>query len=424
MSKIARWLTGLAKTAARGTGPRRAEPRLPPETLRQFADLLVRFESDPTIVFEKPGHAKGHVHKIIQGEGDAWKTEGKCFVCGGPTIKQSHTLQKLGPLAAIAENHEVLQPVAGLDGAYAMKSIRIRSASTFPGFCERHEGMFSSFETRKKIDTDSDIALQAFRMVCREMFRLKHEAEFLEGQLADYTKRKFDYVVGNLTGDVPTGSKVMLSDDKKESSIKAMIELKKRDHDALQDGLYKDFQSAIAHNTPMEAVFRSIDVPDVYPVCMSGLGRLRVKDDGAEIDTEILFGVIPSDTGTTIIIVSPRRGRKALEYYFDRCLISQNRWGVLDQIEAWMLYHTDHWFIRPSAWSALPSERRKAICALMREDMLVGLSSPTSIFDDIRKELIKGAEKLPEYPHDLDLQEKVRTERAKMAALPPQVSRP
>lgn len=404
--------------------PPRPEPRLPPETLRQFADLLVRFESDPTIIFDEPGHAKKHVHDIANDEAKAWETEGKCFVCGDPTIKKSHTLQKLGPLAAIAENREVLQPVAGLDGAYGMKPIRIRSASTFPGFCQRHERMFSSFETRKKIDTDSDIALQAFRMVCREMFRLKHEAEFLEGLLADYTKRKFDYVVGNLTGDVPAGSKIMLSNDARESSIQAMIELKKRAYVGLQEGLYKDFLSAFGHGTPLEAAFQPINVPEVYPVSMSGLGRLRMKDDDAEIDTEIVFGVIPSDAGTIIIMVSPRQGTKALNYYYDRCLVSRKPWGVLDQIEAWMLYHTDHWFIRPSAWSALPVERREAICAFMQEDLLVGSPSPISIFDDIRKQLIEGAEKLPEYQRDLDLQGKVRTERAKMAMPPRQLGEP
>ena len=418
MSKMVRWYSGLGRAAAARMGfrpwPSRDEPRLPPEIARQFGDLMLQFERDPTVVFETPGQAHGHVYGAVKDFAKSWAREHTCFVCGRTSILRSHTLQMSGPLAVIAENGEVVRPIGGVDGTYSMKPVRIRAASTFPGFCKTHERLFSGFETRKTIETGSDIALQAFRMVCREMFRLQHEAAFLERQLADYRKRKFDYVVGNLRGEVRRGAKVMINHDAREIETEKQISAKKRDHARLLEGLYADFLNAIVHGTPVSSVLRSANVLEIYPVCLSGFNWLRFKDDGPEIDTPVLFGVIPSDAGTLVIAATEKQGAKALNHYFDHVLVGQGRWGVLDQIEAWILYHTDHWFIRPSTWNAIPAERRETICDLMQEELSIGMTSPISIFDDIRQRLIDIAEGLTEYPGDLALQAKVACERARL----------
>jgi hypothetical protein len=55
-----------------------------------------------------------------------------------------------------------------------------------------------------------------------------------------------------------------------------------------------------------------------------------------------------------------------------------------------MLHGSDHWFLKPSIWAALPPERQTVILqAITSTEGNIGVSRAPSIFDDIRKWLIK-----------------------------------
>ena len=165
---------------------------------------------------------------------------------------------------------------------------------------------------------------------------------------------------------------------------------KNRDHDALHDGIYTDILHAIETGAPVGSAIRLVDVKDRYPVCLSGVGELqwhKPSSPGVVERILMVLAVLPSVDGTTLLAVAEQSGRELLDHYLDRCLHG-SPWGILNQIEAWMLYHTDHWFIRPSSWTALPAARRQALCQEMRQGKLVGVTSPLSIFDDIRRELL------------------------------------
>src|SRR5712691_4083439 len=204
-------------------------------------------------------------HALVAEAKERWKTPHTCFICGKQTIRYSHTIQMGGPIAAIAENGVVLHPVFRADGSVQMAPCGKGKASTFPGFCTVHEDMFKSFEQSKSITTPADIVLQTFRMVCRELFRLKHQIGFFERYLADYTKQKLNFLGKNIA-HIPT-SKVTLgfSDAERERALKARILRNQRDYDPLRDGLYSELVKAIETNRP-RGTFNCMSTDECYPV--------------------------------------------------------------------------------------------------------------------------------------------------------------
>ncbi len=112
-----------------------------------------------------------------------WKASRKCIVsdCQNVAIRRSHTLQKAGPLTHIAENNWLLTP--RFDAAairVKMKKITTAVASTFPGFCPRHEALFHGFEARRCLQKNIDFVLQAYRATCRETVRLRIESAYFK----------------------------------------------------------------------------------------------------------------------------------------------------------------------------------------------------------------------------------------------------
>ena len=62
-----------------------------------------------------------------------------------------------------------------------------------------------------------------------------------------------------------------------------------------------------------------------------------------------------------------------------------NIFGLLNLVEGWVIHGTDHWFIRPSVWGALPSSRKRQILdGLKSTDGAPGISETPSIFDNLR----------------------------------------
>tara|TARA_R110001583_G_scaffold112684_1_gene262409 strand:+ start:19679 stop:20728 length:1050 start_codon:yes stop_codon:yes gene_type:complete len=90
----------------------------------------------------------------------------------------SHTIQKGGGLAAIAENGHVyqIQHANNQEGIPTRKcqftKTGLKKASVFPGFCARHDNyLFRSAEQQDgKIELD-DLILLGYRIICMELFK-------------------------------------------------------------------------------------------------------------------------------------------------------------------------------------------------------------------------------------------------------------
>jgi hypothetical protein len=100
-----------------------------------------------------------------------WKRPAQCRIpsCEKMSIRKSHTLQRMGPLANISERGMVCTPhfKADMDNGRVIE-IGYKDASVFSGFCQKHEKIFDVFESKKTIETESDNLLQIYRSVSRE----------------------------------------------------------------------------------------------------------------------------------------------------------------------------------------------------------------------------------------------------------------
>lgn len=151
---------------------------------------LADFERDHRVIFGSDGARRSYRYNARSGSRNAWSASRPCVVngCDHPSIVRSHAIQKAGPLEYLAEDRHVLQPVLDDSEKLKMRTVGVNSASVFPGFCIRHEKMFSGFEQRKCVQSDADIALQMYRVVARELVRARFEVEQFALSLTSYKK--------------------------------------------------------------------------------------------------------------------------------------------------------------------------------------------------------------------------------------------
>ena len=97
--------------------------------------------------------------------------------CSGAPIR-SHTVQRRGGIEAIAEKgHVISAKTAGQDiyknkGKFIPRSVGVRSASTFPGFCNLHDTqMFRPIEKSTIQINDETCFLLSFRAISYEHFQ-------------------------------------------------------------------------------------------------------------------------------------------------------------------------------------------------------------------------------------------------------------
>jgi hypothetical protein len=98
-----------------------------------------------------------------------------------------------------------------------------------------------------------------------------------------------------------------------------------------------------------------------------------------------LLGILPQGKITLTFIAAARQHSDAVALCMNRML---SGFGALHAMESWMVYGSDHWFIRPSAWEAIPEARRSLILTIENVDYNIGDAPPFSILDEARRRLI------------------------------------
>jgi hypothetical protein len=109
-------------------------------------------------------------------------------VCG-PIVISAHTVQKQGGLSAIAEKGHVFTTRPTLDdlikheGKPPLRLLGINQASTFPGFCNKHDTQLFQYIEGKQFPLDSRAAfLFAFRAIAYETFAKEAQLDTLAMQ--------------------------------------------------------------------------------------------------------------------------------------------------------------------------------------------------------------------------------------------------
>ena len=362
-------------------------------------DLVALVQDDEAAVFECEGLQKGFFHDGKERADRYWRAPKPCVFpgCTRKSIRASHTLQRGGPLALVAQNQHVLTP--GFDrreGTIIIRTVGIGEASTFPGFCDEHERLFDAFEAIGQLKNDMDVALQVFRSVCREVvnkraivWQLEHFLDAYDLVLQEHGMKFMEARLGSaIFTQLRTRMKsirIQRGSERKARTMAAIEMAKKFLHQAEQNFLAPSHaeitggQGGLSHFV--------VRVSQTVPVCLAGTANLGFRTADGEKDIRVFVNVWPSPSETVIAVSCERSNGEFLPYYINE--FAKRPLGLLTMIETWMVRGTDHWFVRPSVWNDLPTTRQGRILSDLGDTSAnIGEPYSVSIFDEIRRDAL------------------------------------
>jgi hypothetical protein len=347
------------------------------------------FIGDPSIMFKSEAERNRIYFDRFNHRWKTWERPGPCMYrgCAEPSIRRSHSIHKAGQLERIAEAKHVLTPRLNSAGHLEMRRVGVNLASTFPGFCERHEQLFSEFETSGSISTARHVALQAFRTLCREIARIRLEIADLETGIEGYRKIRTNYyssAVRTVARDAII-KKIAITGDRRENRAVLQLRRSRATLSELEGDLYGELFDCINNQAP-DPCLEILNLPYEVSVACSGLGELTYKHDGKKHRAFCPLGILPQNGTTMTFIGAARKHSLAVEFHRAKMELG---FGALNAMESWIINGSDHWFIRPSAWAAIPATRQANILQRIMSDRdNIGSPVNVSVLDDLRRWII------------------------------------
>ncbi len=356
-------------------------------------DFLEEYDKDHTVIYGSEHEKTVGYYRFVGKVLRLWKRSQKCIYnnCKNHSVKRSHTIQKSSSLRIIAEEGSVLTPEYILGGAI-LKEKGFSQASTFPGYCNKHERLFEEFENAKKITDSKHYVLQIYRSLCRELVRLRHEIYFLEKMIRHHEFERNSYIIKKIataTDIVFEQSAIKVKKDKVIHVLTDKLTSKKEQFKTLETYHLPEVHAAVEDPLSNNITAVTIEIDTMVPVCLSGLYSFGVEEKGVKKTVVSIVNVLPYKNSTFIVMHGRNEDENAIMSYLAHYNDSMS---LLNMIEVWMVYGTDHWFLKPSVWATIPDERRKKILSTIDSDD-DELEFPHSIFDDIRTKLIRSARK-------------------------------
>ncbi len=378
------------------------------QSIKDYNGVIDSFLKDPSSIFADKNEQTGLFFDALTRKLANWKKSKECIYrnCKEKSIKKSHTIAKSAFLSVIAEKGHLYTPALNYKTyGTEIKKIGVNDASTFPGFCQDHEKLFFAFEQSKRIAGDSDAFRQIYRTICREIvikeFRLNtilhlrdSYKKFRDGKLFIEIKKlpimkliernskisNFEYEGSDaLLNSFDTEIKNLKRDIRKFRGIYF-----KRIHDELELKSKKQFFCGM-----------NITVKGQVPVALAGRGNfVAAMDINSEPKTiELITIVLPSENETTVIIFSSVENEEYIKGYVERFL--RQDFGIINMIESWMMYGSDHWFIKPSIWEKITAENQKVIVSdIMDPSKRISSFYPKTIFNDFKRDRLLALIKL------------------------------
>ena len=233
--------------------------------LRAYDDAVTDFESNHAVIYSSEADRLRRSFSNKKQWAKLWSRPVRCMYegCTERSIPRSHSIPMSASLKLIAEEGHVVTPRLAGNGV-EMGRIGIREASTFPGFCEHHESIFSEFESHKKMSSDRHYLLQTFRTLCREIFRMRRQKEWLKSSLAEYRELRRGFIVSRIQKAQQSKSteikNITFENDEMESRAVEGIDLLSEDLPILND-LYSNLFNDIRNETSDSSlIVRSFDL--------------------------------------------------------------------------------------------------------------------------------------------------------------------
>ena len=303
-------------------------------------------------------------------------------------IVRAHTVQRGGGIAAIAENGHVVSAKSAVQdllknrGAFVPRKVGVRSASTFMGFCDKHDNsMFQPVEKRSVPLTPQSGFLIGFRALSYELFSKRAELRSMAIMRELDSGRSFAYQC-RLQQEMylrECGAKRALAD----------CERWKNRYDAIfLDGRFEDYR------------FVGVSYSCVLPVV--GCGAFHPEFDfTGNLLQKISRGTAPHEhvglnltvlNGKSVLVIGWIEGQDGPAESFGRSFAD-----VPDEQKANMgiqlaVEHIGNIFMKPSWWYGLSDTVRDALVSRMRSG--VGVSGPDRQPDCLRPD---------GYPYTIDV---------------------
>ena len=352
-----------------------------------------------------------------------WNTSQNCIFhnCENKSIKKSHTIQKMASLRRISENGKVMTPQFNHNKEkLEVVSIGFGAASTFPGFCQKHERLFEDFELNKEINNSKDVVLQIFRTVCREKFSSKYNIDSLEARKKQYIQFRnkkveeiFRQKIGNdfLEGDISFEDFRFDYNDVRLNLLNKNIKKLRLDKRFI-DKFYNCLIYDLDRKSPKKTYTQVIIVDIEFPVTLAGRSNFAVKTKNQEID--IILNILPYESKTYIVVSTFIKNKRFVEQIIDLDRLN-NPIEIFNMLESWMIYGSDHWFLTPSVWNQIKSEyQEKIISEIWNLTKDITHECEYSIFNSYRREFVRLIEEKIKDDNIPDAKEYLKKERAKL----------
>ncbi|MCZ7604001.1 MAG: hypothetical protein M5R37_14150 [Melioribacteraceae bacterium] len=369
-----------------------------------FDEVMNSFIEDQDIIIEDESERAKLRFQDRKRKLKIWANSKKCMFhgCEKNSIPNSHTIQKKGSLQIISESGHLLTPTFNPNvERISLEKTGVKKASTFPGFCKQHESIFSSFENKTEFQNDKDVRLQIFRTISRELIvkqlHLIHFKKMKESYI-DFRNKKlmshFEEKIGNKfikENNIQLKSLSFNNIDDRERMLNEQI------HEITDDikDFNKDFYNAICNDLEIgnenELSIIGYNIEFQIPVCLAGRGNFHFKDGDIVINVDAVLLVLPFEDYTLVFGATPQRNKDYLIKYLD--MFTQHSLLLLTMIEGWMLYGSDHWFLKPSIWDkitpVIQMDIAKSIANIEKD---IGHPCDISIFNELRKIILNDLE--------------------------------
>ena len=159
--------------------------------------------------------------------------------------------------------------------------------------------------------------LQAFRTLCREIARKRHDVEHLRSVLGTYLATRFNYFKTSILAAAPGVDVQGVSEkgNKLEEFAASSVAEGESDLQELEE-LYDELFQYVDSGSPEPCVQALNISPDIHleiPVTLSGLGVLRYQDAARKKHrTLCLLGILPQGKTTLTFIAAARRHGDAI----------------------------------------------------------------------------------------------------------------
>lgn len=274
--------------------------------------------------------------------------------CEGKIIK-AHTIQRSGGLTRIARDGHVYGGKADLgvlkksDGVIPFALIGINEASTFTGFCSRHDTeLFRPIETEPFTASQEQLLLYGYRPICRELYT-KLQLQRGEEKRSTYDRglplhQQIQY---QFLDSAVVNSTTLAVRDQKEHKREYDRLLLKRDYQSV-NGLVIEFDTTPAVLVSA-AYFPDFDFRGAALQDFATMKKLDV----------VSYSVVPSDSGG--MAVFSWVGNQPAAEKFVESLLELSDEETPDALLRFTFEYFENTFIEPSWWESLDVRYRNAL---------------------------------------------------------------